>query len=185
MKSFFQIVFGTLFALILFSVITVLLCIGLVVGLARLGSKQEPTIEQGSYLVVDLSVNLADTPPNDGAQIFSKMFGGNDTTTVSLRSLLDSINLAAKDKRIAGIFLSGSFEAQGYGSGFAAIKEVREALTAFHASSKKPVVAYLVAPSTRDYYLASAADTIYLNPYGEMELPGLATSPMFLKGGAG
>ncbi len=182
MKSFFQIVFGTLFALILFTVVTVLLCIGLVIGLARLSSKQEPTVEQGSYLAVDLSVNLADTPPSEGPQFLTKMFGGSDNTTVSLRSLLDSINLAARDKRIAGIFLSGSFEAEGYGSGFAALKEVRESLVAFHASSKKPVVAYLVAPSTRDYYLASAADTIYLNPYGEMELPGLATEPMFLKG---
>ena len=183
MKSFFQIVFGTLFALILFTVVVVLLCIGIVVGLARLGSKQEPRIEPGSYLVVDLSVNLTDTPPpSEESQFLSKLFGGGDTAAVSLRSLLDSINLAGRDSRIAGIFLSGSFEPQEYGSGFAALKEVREALAAFHATSKKPVVAYLVAPSTRDYYLASAADTIYLNPYGEMEIPGMATEPMFLKG---
>ena len=183
MKSFFQIVFGTLFALILFTVVVVLLCILSVVGLARLGSKQEPKIESGSYLVVDLSVNLTDTPPpSDESQFLSRLFGGGDTSAVSLRSLLDSINAAGRDSRIAGIFLSGSFEPQEYGSGFAALKEVREALTAFHTTSKKPVVAYLVAPSTRDYYLASAADTIYLNPYGEMEIPGMATEPMFLKG---
>ena len=183
MKSFFQIVFGTLFALILFTVAVVLLCIGIVVGLTRLGSKQEPKIEPGSYLVFDLSMNVTDTPtPSDESQILSKLFGGGDTTTVALRPLLDSINLAARDSRIAGIFLSGSFEPQEYGSGFAALKEVRESLTAFHANSKKPVVAYLVSPSTRDYYLASAADTIYLNPYGEMDIPGMATEPMFLKG---
>ena len=183
MKSFFQIVFGTLFALILFTVVVVLLCIGIVVGLARLGSKQEPKIEQGSYLVVDLSVNLTDTPPpSEGSQFVSNLLGRGDATAVSLRPLLDAIHAAGRDPRIAGIFLSGSFEPAEYGSGFAALKEVREALTAFHATSKKPVVAYLVAPSMRDYYLASAADTIYLNPYGEMEIPGMATEPMFLKG---
>ena len=183
MKSFFQIVFGTLFALILFTVVVVLLCLGIVVGLARLGSKQEPRIDPGSFLVVDLSVNLTDTPPpSDESQFVSNLLGRGDATAVSLRSLLDSINAAGRDSRIAGIFLSGSFEPAEYGSGFAALKEVREALTAFHATSKKPVVAYLVAPSTRDYYLASAADTIYLNPYGEMEIPGMATEPMFLKG---
>ena len=167
MKSFFQIVFGTLFALILFTVVVVLLCIGIVVGLARLGSKQEPKIEQGSYLVVDLSVNLTDTPPpSEGSQFVSNLLGRGDATAVSLRPLLDAIHTAGRDPRIAGIFLSGSFEPAEYGSGFAALKEVREALVSFHATSKKPVVAYLVAPSTRDYYLASAADTIYLNLYG-------------------
>ena len=183
MKSFFQIVFGTFFALILFTVLVVLLCIGVLVGLVRLSTKQEPRIEAGSYLVVDLSVNLTDAPPpSDESQFVSRLFGGSDTSAIALRSTLDAINLAAKDNRIAGIFLSGSFEPQEYGTGFAALKEMREALASFHANSKKPVVAYLVAPSTRDYYLASAADTIYLNPYGEMELPGLATEPMFLKG---
>ena len=183
MKSFFQIVFGTFLALVLFTLVFGLLAIGTLVGLARLSAKQEPKIDNNSFLVVDLSVNLTDAPPpSDSSQLIGKLFGGDDTSAVSLRALLDSIRAAATDKRIAGIYLSGSFAPTNYGSGFAALKEVREALESFRATSKKPVVAYLVAPSTRDYYLASAAETIYLNPFGEMLLPGLATQPMFLKG---
>ena len=58
---------------------------------------------------------------------------------------------------------------------------MREALIEFR-KSKKPVIAYLVGPDTRDYYLASVAETIYLNPFGEVDLPGMATTPTFFKG---
>ena len=184
MKNFFKIVFGTFFALVLFTICVGLLCVGLVVGLVRMSTnKKDPTIEKGSYLVVDMSTNVTDTPPpSENEQAISKLFGGNDNSTVSLRSLLGAIDQAGKDSRIKGIFLYGSFEPQGYGSGFAALKEVREALTTFRTASKKPVVAYLVSPTKRDYYLASVADRLYLNPFGEMDLTGLATEPTFYKG---
>ena len=184
MKNFFKIVFGTFFALVLFTICVGLLCVGLVVGLVRMSTnKKDPTIEKGSYLVVDMSTNVTDTPPpSENEQALGKLFGGNDSSTVSLRALLGAISQAGDDNRIKGIFLYGSFEPQGYGSGFAALKEVREALTTFRTTSKKPVVAYLVSPSKRDYYLASAADRLYLNPFGEMDLTGLATEPTFYKG---
>ena len=184
MKNFFKIVFGTFFALVLFTICVGLLAVGLTVSLIRASTnKKAPTIERGSYLVVDMSTNITDTPPpSEQSQAFGKLFGGGDSSTVSLRGLLGAINQAGSDSRIKGIFLHGSFEPQGYGSGFAALKEVREALTAFRTNSKKPVVAYMVSPSKRDYYLASVADRLYLNPFGEMDLTGLATEPTFYKG---
>ena len=185
MKSFFKIVFGTFLAITLFAVCVALLGIAVIVGLARMGAnKKEPTIEKGSYLVLDMSVNITDTPPpSEGEQFIGRVFGGGDQDAVSLRSLLGAINAAKTDNRIAGIFLTGSFEPQGYGSGFAALKEVREALQAFRdAPAHKPVTAYLVAPSKRDYYLASVASRLYLNPFGEMDFTGFASEPMFYKG---
>ncbi len=182
MKSFFKTLFATFLALIIFSVLIVLLGIGVVAGLVKLASKQETKIENGAFLVVDMSVNLTDAPVSFGSsKALAQLLGRNDTDTVSLRSLLAAIHAAADDKRIGGIFLHGSFTPEGYGAGFAALKEVREALLDFR-KSKKPVIAYLVGPSTRDYYLASAAETVYLNPYGEMDLPGMATTPTFFKG---
>ncbi len=185
MKSFFKIVFGTFLALVLFTVCVVLLGIAGVVATVRLSHNQkQPTIEKGSYLVLDMSVNVADTPPpSEGEQFVGRVFGGSREDTVSLRALLGAINAAKADERIAGIFLTGSFEPQGYGSGFAALKEVREALQSFRdAPAHKPVTAYLVAPSKRDYYLASVANRIYLNPFGEMDLAGFASEPTFYKG---
>ena len=181
MKSFFKTLFATFLALVLFSIVAVLLGIGVFMGFYKLISKQEP-IANGSFLVVDMSVNLTDAPVIfGGAKGLGQLLGRNETDTVSLRALLDAIHEAAGDDRISGIFLHGSFTPESYGAGFAALKEVREALLDFR-KSKKPVIAYLVGPSTRDYYLASAAETVYLNPYGEMELPGLASTPTFFKG---
>ncbi len=187
MKNFFKIVFGTFLALVLFTVCVALLGIAVLVGLTKLyANKKEPTvaIEKGSYLVLDMSVNITDTPPpSEGEQFIGRVFGGGDEDAVSLRSLLGAINAAKTDDRIAGIFLTGSFEPQGYGSGFAALKEVREALQSFRDTpAHKPVTAYLVAPSKRDYYLASVASRVYLNPFGEMDFAGFASEPMFYKG---
>ncbi len=181
MKNFFQTLFASFLALVLFSIIAVLLGVGLVVGLAKLASRQEPRIENGAFLVVDMSVNITDTPVSfESSKALAQLLGRNDADTVSLRALLAAIHEAAADKRIGGIFLHGSFTPEGYGAGFAALKEVREALLEFH-KSKKPVIAYLVDPDPRDYYVASAADTIYQNPYGVISLPGLATTPTFFK----
>ena len=180
MRNFFKIVFATFFALVLFVVLLALLAVGFTAGMVKLAAKQPPQTEKGSYLVVDMSVNIADTPPpSESAQAFGRLFGGGDDHTVSLRAMLRAIDAAGKDPLIAGIFLHGSFEPSGYGSGFAALREVREALVSFKETSHKPVAAYLVSPSTRDYYLTSVADTIYLNPFGEMQLQGLATEPTF------
>ena len=183
MKTFFQTLFASFLALVLFAILAALVGIAAVVGFVKLAAKQEPKIDQGSFLVVDLSVNLTDTPVSfDNSRAFARLLGRDDTSTVSLRALLGAIHEAADDSRIGGIFLHGSFTPADYGAGFAAIKEVREALVKFRDESKKPVVAYLVGPDTRDYYLASVASTIYLNPYGEVALPGMATTPTFFKG---
>ena len=114
MKNFFKIVFATLFSLVLFCVLVALLAVGLVAGLIKLGAKQEPKIEKGSYLVVDMSINIADTPPpSQNTQALGRLLGGDNDHTVSLRGVLRAIDTAAKDPLIAGIFLHGVVRAVG------------------------------------------------------------------------
>ena len=69
-----------------------------------------------------------------------------------------------------------------YGSGFAALKEVREAIIDFKEISGKPVIAYLVYPTDKDLYLASIADKIILNPEGLIMNVGMASEPIFFAG---
>jgi protease-4 len=182
MKSFFKIIFATFLALVLFAVCAAILLIGVGAGLARMGARHEPKIEKGSYLVVDFADNITDTPPpSEGEQFLNKLFGQDDAQSVSLRALLSAIHAAASDDRIAGLYLHGSFLPVDYGSGYAALTEVRQAFLAFKASHK-PITAYLEDPTTRDYYLASVADSIYMNPFGEMEMPGLDSEHIFFAG---
>lgn len=182
MKGFFSTFFASFFALVLFFGCLFVFAILALVGLAssaKLRPKPDVKVEKGSYVVFDMSVNLTDAPaPSESQQAFSRIFGNEDQHALSLRRTLDGLGAAAKDDRIAGVFLRGSFQPGNYGSGYAALKEVREALQAFQKSNK-PVFAYLVEPGPREYYLASVADDIYLHPYGALNVPGLASQPMF------
>ena len=182
MKGFFKTFFASFFALVLFFGCLFVFGLLALVGLAssaRFRPKPDVKVENGSYVVLDMSVNLTDAPaPSESQQALSRLFGDDENHALSLRRTVDGLGAAAKDDRIAGVFLRGNFQPGNYGSGYAALKEVREALQAFK-QSKKPVFAYLVEPGPREYYLASVADDIYLHPYGALNVPGLASQPMF------
>ncbi|MBW4620478.1 MAG: signal peptide peptidase SppA [Cyanosarcina radialis HA8281-LM2] len=156
---------------------------GLIFLLIAATSKDEgPRVKQSSVLVFDLSLNIADSNPSSStAEAISEAFSGDTSETIALRQVLDAIDRASKDNRIAAIFLDGTGNQAGRGNGLATLKEVRSALERFKASGKK-VIAYDVALEKREYYLSSVADTIIINPMGGMEINGLRSEPMFLTG---
>jgi protease-4 len=106
---------------------------------------------------------------------------GGREESLQLRAATRSLRAAATDERITGVYLTGDLNPAGYGSGHAALRELRAALLAFREAGK-PVVAYLTFASTRTYYVASAASDLALDPYGMILLPGLAAEPMFFAG---
>lgn len=178
MKNFFTSMLGALVALVIFCGGAVLLSIGILGAIiAMSGEKKAPSFERGSYLVFDLSANITDAPP----QVDFSQFTGDHTSTLQLRSVTRALRAAKTDDRVAGILLKGSLTPMGYGSGLAVLKEVRAALVDFKTSGK-PVKAYLEAVTTKDYYLASVAGDIALDPYGMILMPGLASEPMFYTG---
>lgn len=177
MKNFFTSMLGALVALVVFSVVCVLLGIGVLAALAAMGgSDKAPSLEHNSYLVFDLSTNISDAPPPVNFGSLS-----HRQEALQLRSVTRSLRAAAKDERIAGVYITGDLAPAAFGSGYAALKEVREALEAFRASGK-PVTAYLTYATTKSYYLASAASDLAIDPYGVIMMPGLASEPMFFAG---
>ena len=176
MKQFFISFFANLAALLVVLGVPLLFFFMIVVISASFSSKSQHLafIERGSILVFDMSVNVTDSPEHaTSSSPLDKALNNDTTDSMTLRKLVTALQKAAKDDRIKGILLTGSFEPVDFGTGYACLKELREAILDFKKSGK-PVYAYLEAPSTRDYYVASAASTIYMNPYGEMEMPGLA-----------
>jgi protease-4 len=150
--------------------------------MGAVGQKRPTTVETGSYLVFDLATNIQDAPADfDGGALFGPLFGGNRITTLQLRTVTRAIRSAAHDSRIAGMLITGRELPVDYGAGFGALKEVRMAIEEFRRSGK-PVLAYLNSSTLRDYYVASAASDIVLDPYGLLLLPGLASRPLFLAG---
>lgn len=179
MKNFFTSMLGALVALVIFSGGCALLFVGFIAAIAALGGgdKGTPTFERGSYLVFDLDTNITDAPP----PIDFSAFEGGRERTVQLRTVTRALRAAAADSRVAGVFITGGLSPAGFGSGFAALKEVRAALLDFKASGK-PITAYLTYATTKDYYVASTATNLTLDPYGLIVMPGLATEPMFFAG---
>lgn len=184
MKNFLTSMLGTVAGLLIFLVGGAAVLFGLIIAIAAVSSsKKAPRIEKGSYLVLDLSVNITDAPPQmDGAALIGALSGKEESKTWQLRKLTRAIQAAAKDDDIAGIFLFGQFSPDGYGTGFAALKEVRAALTEFKTAGKKPILAYLDFATVRETYLATAADEVVVDPYGMLLLPGLASEPVYLAG---
>jgi protease-4 len=184
MKQFFITFFANLAALFVVFGAPLLLFLILIIASVSAGARGQHliTIERGSILVMDLSMNVTDSPEHaTSTDTLSVALSNNNTKSVPLHRLLNALKKAAKDDRIKGMLLVGSFEPADFGTGYACLKELREAIIDFKKTGK-PVYAYLEAPSTRDYYVASAASTIYLNPYGEMEMPGLAVVKTYYKG---
>jgi protease-4 len=178
MKNVFTSMLGALIALLVFSVGCVLLFIGFLAAMAAMGGadKSHPAFERGSYLVFNLSTNISDAPP----PVDLHLFGGRQDA-VQLRTVTRALRAAARDERIAGVFITGDLEPDAFGSGYATLKEVRGAIETFKASGK-PVVAYLTQATTKSYYLASAATDLALDPYGLIFMPGLASEPAFFAG---
>jgi len=177
MKAFFASLLGTLTGLVIFAVVSVLLGLGVIAALVALGGEEKgPKFERGAYLVFDLSTNISDAPP----QVDLGGLGGRHEA-LQLRTVTRALRAAAQDDRIAGVFITGDLAPSAFGSGYAALKEVREALHDFREAGK-PVSAYLTQATTKTYYLASAAGELVLDPYGMIMMPGLAAEPMFFAG---
>lgn len=179
MKVFFKILLGNLVALFLFCFIAFFF---FGVTFSALLMSDRVRIDRGSVMVFDMSANITDAPPTpEFMQVLEQSMGRQAVPTHSLRSVTDSIRTAAHDNRISALFLYGTFIPQDYGSGFSALREVRLAIEEFR-QSEKPVIAYLENPTVREYYVASAADQIVLNPYGVVGMNGLASQQIFLAG---
>ena len=97
---------------------------------------------------------------------------------LSVHSIKKAIATAAKDEHISNILIESKFVATGYTN----LNEIIEALDEFKKSGK-PVYAYMDMGSTKDYFLASAADKIFLNPSASagIMLTGVGINTLFYK----
>jgi len=178
MKNFITSMLGALVALVVFATGAVLLFIGFIGAIVTMGQQRKaPEVAAGSYLVFDLSTNITDAPP----PVDFGDFPGGRADKMQLRTITRAIRYASHDSKIRGILLLGNLSPGGYGTGYAALKEVRAALSDFRANGK-PVVAYIDYATTKDFYLASVANDVVLDPYGAIIMPGLASEPWFLAG---
>lgn len=156
---------------------------GLVFLLILAASRDEgPKVKDKSVLVFDLSQDITDTAPTSStSQALGEALSGDETNSVTLRTVLDSLDKARQDKRIIGLYLDGSKTSGGSSTGLATLKEVRKALERFQSAGKK-IIAYDVDLGKQEYYLSSVADTVVLNPMGSLQISGFSSMPLFYTG---
>ncbi|MDR9402807.1 MAG: signal peptide peptidase SppA [Halothece sp. Uz-M2-17] len=178
MRNFFKQLFATLvgsfLGLVLFSIIGTG---SLFILLLLIGNRaQEPQLTSDSILVFDLSKPIQDTNP---PLSFAESLLQEEVRPLTVQKVLSSLEKAETDSKIKGILLDGS---KGQTTtGYAVLKEIRQGLADFKASGKT-VIAYDLTFNEREYYLASVADEVIINPLGNLEMNGLQSEQTFFAG---
>ena len=133
---------------------------------------REPAVPSNVTLTLRLGGDLAELAPNDVIGYFR----GARTPTV--RSIVDNLRKAKVDQRVRAVVVKPTgFDTPFWGK----IDEIRDAMLDFKTSGK-PLYAYLEYGGEKDYYLASAADKVFLMPSSPLDLTGVATYEVFLRG---
>ena len=173
MKTFFKYVLATMTGIFLLFFVF-LIVISIIIGAA--GSKSDVKVEKNSILMMPLNYAINDkgVEPSFDPMDFESF---ELEPSPGLNDILRSINNAKIDDRIDGIYL----KMEGLQSGIATIDEIRDALIDFKTSGKF-VYAYSEQYTGKSYYLASVADSIFINPEGGLEWMGISAELMFIKG---
>jgi protease IV len=133
---------------------------------------REPAVQSNSTLVLKVGGDLSEVAPTNVVGYFR----GANTPTV--RTYVEALRKAKADARVSSVLLKPT----GFDSPYwAKVQEIRDAILDFKKSGK-PVYAYLEYGGDREYYLASAADRVFLLPSSPLDLRGIATYQVFLRG---
>jgi protease-4 len=162
-KFFLGIFIGIIIAV--FGSLIVLFAIG------KAFSSKQPAVADHSVLVLALDGEIPEAPPVDLPFPL-----GRQQSMPTVRDLWTSLHEAAHDQRVRAILL----KPRGVGAGWAKLEEIRHEIVEFKKSAK-PVYAYLESPGSREYYLASAADKVYLSPDDNLDVKGFLLEEMFFK----
>ncbi|MFM7408840.1 MAG: signal peptide peptidase SppA [Cuspidothrix sp.] len=176
LKQTFASLIGSLLGLTIFSGVSTLGFLLLLIA-ATTSQSTAPIVNDKSVLVLDLSMKITDSEP-DSSKLLGKALNGVDENAITLRKVIESLDKAATDPRIVGIYIDGN---NPNSLGYASLKEIRQALAKFRQTGKK-IIAYSTDWGEREYYLSSVANQIVLHPMGGMEMNGLSSETMFLTG---
>jgi protease IV len=142
------------------------------IALMALLVSRGPSVPASATLVLRPGGDLQEVVPDD---VVGQVFG-RDVKTV--RGFVESLQKAKRDPRIKSVLLMPSTLSSPY---WAKVQELRDAIRDFRTSGKT-IVAFLEFGGDREYYLASAANRVYLMPTSPLDLTGVASYEIFLRG---
>ncbi len=129
------------------------------------------------YVTIQVSGSLPEFTPQKGIlQRFGPLRSQMRAQPPSLQEIRARLRGVSRDGRPRGVVL----RVQGLDAGWAALEELRRELSAFRERGGR-VVAYLIEPDTRSYYLACAADEVLATPLSTVGVVGVGTRVSFFK----
>ena len=143
--------------------------------------EKEKVPSKGSFLVLNLSMNLTDRPSGFTIEDLTReaLTDEKKPPQFHLREVLQAIKKAEGDQNIRGIFIKGGFMPSGYGCGYSAVQELVDSLVSFRSSGKS-IIGFCSTPTQLDYLVYSVCDELHMNPSGVFVLKGLASEQLFL-----
>ena len=178
MKPFWKVVFGGCLGAFLAFVVVNLIVFGLLGSAISSLSKKDntqPVVPRNAILKIDFSDPIAERTKESFS--FNLMAANaNLSNTVSILDAVQALEIASADPQIRFVYL----KADELNMDIAQAEEFRAALARFRASGK-PVIAYSQNLSGGNYYLASVADKVILNAYGDCMITGLSSQLLYYK----
>lgn len=168
MKKFLRLVLAAICGVLLANIIGVILLVGMFGS-----SNEEPVIPASGVLKLDFSKTAIVEQTKENLNIGQN----NQQQSVGLLQAIAAVQVAAQDPGVKFLYM----KVDGLSMGMGTIYEFRKAIEDFRASGKS-VIAYTESPSTGSYYLASAADKVYMGSYlgGNSSMVGIGTQLIFL-----
>lgn len=175
MKDFFKFTLATICGIILLSVVSGILFMISIVGM--IASESGSTkVEENSVFVIKLNGMVQERGMEDDP--FTSLLNKNDMENMGLDDLVASIKKAKENDNIKGIYIEGgvaAFDAP------ATAQQLRDALADFKSSGKW-IIAYADQYMQTSYYVASVADSIFLNKTGIIDFRGLGGKNAYMTG---
>ena len=151
--------------------VAVLIAVLSILTLGKVFGNKQPVISPNAVLVLGLSGDVPESSPVDMAIPFLQSPGGPTVTDV-----WNSLHHAASDNRVKALLI----QPRGLTLGWAKLQEIHRDIQDFKRSGK-PVYALLQSPGSKEYYLGSAADRIFLSPDDVLEVKGFRIEETYLK----
>lgn len=159
---------GIWIVIILIVIAVVISAAGLIATALLVG---RPTaVGANSALVLRVSGDLLEAEPGG-------LVGSFMEAPPTVRSVVEALHKAKVDRRVTSVIIRPTSTAALWGK----VQEVRDAIVDFKTSNK-PIIAYLEYGGEQEFYLASACDKVFLMPTASLDLTGMASYELFLRG---
>lgn len=173
MREFMKMAFATVVGIFISGFCLMILGFMVLAGLIASTENSVTTVKDQSVFVLELNGSVSERYLQNP---LDKLFG-EEFSTYGLDDILNSIQKAKHNDKIAGIYI----EAGNFVCPTASLQEIRRALLDFKESGKF-IVAYGGNYTQGTYYLASVADMVAVNPAGSISWQGLSAQTLFMKG---